>query len=112
MCNCLPCRKSSGTPKSFNLIVPASAFTVVSGTDKTWTRKGDSGQNVTYHNCANCCTLVYVEAAAMAGTVLVKLGVVDTDAALQDAHWDMEIYTKHRLAWSGEIAGAEQKAVA
>lgn len=53
-CHCIPCRKSSGADRSLNLAIKADTITVApSSPQKKVTRKGDSGKDLTYHQCAN-----------------------------------------------------------
>lgn len=113
-CHCLPCRKTSGTPCSYNLLLPSANVEVTSGTPKTFTRKGDSGKDVTYHFCGYCPSLLYVTIEVLPGMTGVKVGTLDGDGlseALGDAgkRPDMEAYIKHRFVWAQEMEGVEQR---
>jgi hypothetical protein len=144
VCHCVPCRKTAGTTGSVNSIIPNDKVVVVkdgseglqltspqfkqlSGTDRTFTRKGDStqvswylptkallflliaGQDVTYHNCATCGTIMWVEIAAMQGLTVVKTGTIDEEDALNQAKPVTEMYCTRRPASVPEIAGIEHK---
>lgn len=111
-CHCVPCRKSSGTPNSFNLMIPEEKFHVTSGTAKRYTRKGRSGKDVTYNSCDHCSSLVFVESEASAGVKILKMGTVDDEEFLDRlGNMDAEIFCKDRLAWAKPIAGAEEKEI-
>lgn len=94
------------------MIVPDKQFSVLSGSAKTYTRKGQSGKGVTYNNCDNCSSLVFVEAEAMAGVKIVKMGTVDDEDFLNKLGTaESEIFCKNRLAWVKPIPGAEEKEI-
>jgi len=108
--HCIPCRKSSGTTGSYNLLIPSSSFTIKKGIPKLFTRQGDSGANVTYHNCPICSNLIYVEADAMPDHKLVKMGLVDDKAFLEElGRPGSEIYCKNMCAWEQGWEGAQRK---
>lgn len=145
VCHCRPCRKTAGTNGSVNTIIAdgqvnivrriarrASALTdaqfkQLSGTDRTFTRKGDStqvrsfcqtcslgrfliaDQDVTYHNCATCGTIMWVEIAAAPGMKIVKTGTIDDQDALNSAKPVQEIYCKDRPESIAALANVEHK---
>ncbi|KAI4845408.1 hypothetical protein E4T44_05629 [Aureobasidium sp. EXF-8845] len=109
-CHCIPCRKTSGTTNSYNLMIPTSNYKVLSGDLKTFNRKGDSGKNLTYYYCKNCPTILYVQAEAMDGVNIVKMGTLDDEDVYNNlGKPGMEIYTRNRPVWCQAIPGAEQK---
>lgn len=112
-CHCIPCRKTSGTTNSYNLMVPSDKFKITAGSLNKFTRKGDSGKNVTYYYCQDCPTVMYVDVEAMAGLYIVKMGTVDDDDVFNNLGLPgLEIYTKNRPEWCPQIPGAEQKTTA
>ncbi|KAI5249252.1 hypothetical protein E4T43_00738 [Aureobasidium subglaciale] len=109
-CHCLPCRKTSGTTNSYNLMIPTDKYKILSGSLRTFTRKGDSGKDVTYNYCQNCPTVLFVQVEAMPGINIVKMGTLDDEDAYEGlGKPGMEIYTKNRPSWCEPIPGAEQK---
>jgi hypothetical protein len=93
-------------------MIPTSNYKILSGSDlKTFNRKGDSGKNLTYYYCKNCPTILYVQAEAMDGVNIVKMGTIDDvdDFYEHLGNHGMEIYTKHRPSWCEAIPNAEQK---
>ena len=109
-CHCLPCRKTSGTTNSINLMVSDTNLCMSGGPLDKYTRSGESGKDVTYGSCPKCHTIITVDAAAMDGQTIVKLGTLDgTDDQLAQYKPAAEIYTKHRIAFTHEYDGAAQK---
>lgn len=107
-CGCTACQKTSGTPRSFSLLLTDQQFTVVSGTPKEYSRKGDSGNNVTYYNCVNCCTLLYVRAEVRPGTNILKMGTLDQPEEMARVLPQSEVYTRNYPPWCEAIKGASQ----
>ncbi|KAF2156958.1 hypothetical protein K461DRAFT_7905 [Myriangium duriaei CBS 260.36] len=107
-CHCLPCRKTTGTTGSYNLIVPTANFTVTKGIPKKWSRIGDSGKSVTYNNCPICSTLLFVEAEQLPDKMIVKLGTVDDKAYVESVGTPAsEIYCKNMVGWEKPWEGAQ-----
>ena len=71
----------------------------LSGKDKIFERKGDSGGNLQYVSCDVCPTIMYVDAEAFAGVKIVKGGTVDDRDAREAAKPGLELYTKERHSW-------------
>lgn len=94
-------------PKLFLLTTPQ--FKQLSGTDRTYSRQGDSGKQVKYHNCSTCNTIMWVEAEAMQGMMIVKTGTIDDEDALNKAVPVQEIYCVHRPESFGEYPGIAHK---
>jgi len=66
-------------------------------------------QDVTYHNCATCGTIMWVEIAAAPGVKVVKTGTIDDQDALDQAKPVQEIYCKDRAASIVALAGVDHK---
>ena len=109
VCHCIPCRKTAGTNGSVNSLIPSDKFKQLTGTDRTFTRLGDSGKNLTYHNCATCGTIMWVEPEAMAGINIVKTGTIDDKEVLDNAKPVQEIYCSRRPASVKELEGIPHK---
>lgn len=90
-------------------MIPSDKYKILSGSLKTFTRKGDSGKNVTYNYCQNCPTVLYVQAEAIDGINIVKMGTLDDETYDHLGKPSMEIYTKNRPEWCEAIPGAQQK---
>jgi hypothetical protein len=102
----------TGTTNSYNLMIPTSNYKILSGGGdlKTFNRKGDSGKNLTYYYCNNCPTILYVQAEAIDGVNIVKMGTIDDEDVYENlGKPGMEIYTRNRPGWCEAIPNAEQK---
>ncbi|KAI4733717.1 hypothetical protein E4T50_15740 [Aureobasidium sp. EXF-12298] len=108
-CHCIPCRKTSGTTNSYNLMIPSDKYKILSGSLRTWTRKGDTGKGVTYNYCQNCPTILYVTGEAIQGINIVKMGTLDDQEDIEKlGKPGLELYTKNRPQWCDAIPGAQQ----
>ncbi|KAF3768654.1 hypothetical protein M406DRAFT_243842, partial [Cryphonectria parasitica EP155] len=77
-CHCNACRKTSGSNRSLNLVVPVGSVTVNPGSpEKLVTRKGDSGKDVVYHSCGNCGSIMYADPALFPDDLWLKIGLLD-----------------------------------
>ena len=76
--------------------MPKSLFKLTAGTPKTYTRKGDSGKDVTYQFCPNCPGIVTVSAEVFPQVYIIKWGTLDDRGILDQAYPQREIYTRNR----------------
>lgn len=89
-------------------MIPDSNFKVTRGISKQFSRKGDSGKTVTYNNCPICSCLLFVEAEALQGMKIVKLGGIDDKDFVEGLGLPgKEIYCKNMCAWEQKVEGAE-----
>ena len=108
--HCLPCRKSSGTTYSLNIIIPTSSLNITGSSSlKTWKRTGESGKEVTNSFCGTCGNLVLVNPDAFEGMTIVKYGLVDDQDVLDGMAPQREIYCKNFLQWERGLEGTEKK---
>lgn len=63
-CYCKACQALTGSDKWFGVWVPKDNFKFTKGTPSSYTRKGNSGQNVNYLFCGKCSTAVCAEITA------------------------------------------------
>ena len=109
LCHCLKCKRSNGSSFSTNLIVPASAFELRSGSPAHYTSKGQSGKDGSSHFCSDCGSPLYVTSELAAGVVIVKAGTLDDLEMAQTTFkptTEMFCTTKHN--WLPAIEGAVQ----
>ena len=91
-------------------MVPTDKFHITSGSLRQFTRKGDSGGDVTYNYCQTCPTVIFVQAEKLSGINILKMGTVDDDDVYDKVGYPkVEIYTKNRPSWCQAIPGAGQK---
>ena len=86
-------------------------FKHLTGKDHTFTRTGDSGKNVTYHNCGKCGTIMWVEGEAFSGIRILKTGTIDDQEVLDKAVPVQEIYCSRRPASVKELEGIDHKEI-
>jgi hypothetical protein len=82
LCHCKECQKQSSSAFGMSLTVPRDAVRIVQGQPKTWTRKADSGREVTCAFCDNCGTRLFHERAYNPDTINVKAGTLDDTSRL------------------------------
>ncbi|TKA69246.1 hypothetical protein B0A55_04259 [Friedmanniomyces simplex] len=109
VCHCKPCHKTAGQTGSVNNLLKADQYTKSSGKVFSWTRKGDSGKDVTYSNCATCGCIMTVKADAMPEMIIFKAGTLDDQDAIESSRPGLQIYNKYRPSWCVGLAYAEQK---
>ena len=104
VCHCATCQKESGS--AFNIVValPRPALAVEGGI-KTYSRKGDSGQEVRSSFCPNCGSTLLSEPAVMPGAAILRAGTLDDRSWLKPT---MEIYCDSAQPWVS-LAGGLQR---
>lgn len=106
-CHCTDELKLSGVGFGLNILIPTEGLEVLSGTLKTWSKVSDNGTSITNHICGDCGTLLYRSTTRFPGTVVIKAGTVDGDAA-KTFMPTMEVFTRSRLPWVPAVEGAKQ----
>ena len=94
-CACENCQKSTGTGHNSIAAYPDAQVTV-HGEVTSYVGKGDSGQATMAQFCPICGSRLFSRPSVMPGVVMVSLGTMDADAALEPT---MLIYGKRRRAW-------------
>ena len=103
-CHCKTCQKESGSAFNIVVAVPQSALSI-QGSPKTYTRTGDSGQEVHHRFCPDCGSTITSEPAAMPGASIIRAGTLDDTSWLQPA---MEIYCESAQRWVN-LGGERQR---
>ncbi|KAJ5386804.1 hypothetical protein N7509_009345 [Penicillium cosmopolitanum] len=111
LCHCLDCRKLTGSPYSYNVIV-RTAELHVSGSPKEVPKTADSGNDIRNYFCPDCGTPLFGRKINSAGepdeTTVVRAGILDDAEKLNEQKPQVEIYTDTRLEWISPIEGASQ----
>lgn len=105
LCYCQDCKKISGGSSSVNYIVPGEGFTST-GT-KTFTKKADSGNEITSHFCGTCGSTLYRESPTFGTSKVVKVGTIDNIGSMDDAKPAAELFCGARPSWTAAVAGAQ-----
>jgi hypothetical protein len=96
-CHCADCRKGSGS--AFHVGVPFSAksFEIVSGTPKGFTKRADSGRELTRYFCPDCGSPLYITSASRPEWIFAKAGALDDPERVKPTS---QIWTRSSVAWS------------
>ncbi len=106
VCHCHDCQKFSGSAFAAVTGVPKAALSVT-GTLKTFTKPGDSGQPIHRHFCPECGSGIMDEAAVMPGLVMLNVGTLDDPSWVKPA---MQIFCDSAQPWA--MLGGDVKAFA
>lgn len=110
ICHCDSCKKTSGSLFSAVIVIPESAFTLVSGTPKTFVKKDTaSGNPATDFFCPTCASILWTETPGVPGTKIVKAGTLDTIEAVNAASPVVEFFAPKRAAWLLKFPDTEEK---
>jgi hypothetical protein len=107
----MQCRKVSGSNYSTNIIVPNSAFKLVSGEPKNYTFTQESGLKFTTMFCENCGSAIgksQTGGKEFEGLTLVFAGSLDEMGDANKYKPNGEIWIKHRVSWLASVDGAVQ----
>ena len=104
ICHCTHCQRQSGAVFSTNIIAPEAAF-VQTGQTKVYVDKGDSGQAVWRHFCANCGSPIISKIEAMPGMVAIKAGTLDDITTVKPG---LELYGDHAAPWVAPLPGVQR----
>ncbi|KAI1807833.1 Mss4-like protein [Daldinia bambusicola] len=109
LCHCLDCHKISGSAFSTNVVVPVAGFKILSGTPKTFTVRGDSGDEITSYFCGDCGSTLWRNGKVSNFNPIIKAGVIDDPKFFDEtAKPVLELFSHRRVDWVKEIPGATQ----
>jgi hypothetical protein len=103
VCHCHNCQKETGSAFAVSVGVPKPTLTVT-GTLKTYTDRGDSGQPVYRKFCPECGSTVITEVAVMPDITIIAAGTLDDTSAVRPG---MHIYCASKQDWTEIPAGAK-----
>lgn len=78
------------------------------GTPKSFSKTADSGKTITSFLCGDCGSTLWRETESLAGTKIIKAGILDGDASLEGAKPLFETFVVNRVSWLPAVTGAEQ----
>jgi hypothetical protein len=105
VCHCTECRKQSASAFGMSLPLPRSGFQVTKGEPKFWTRRGDSGRQISCAFCPDCGTRLWDEPEDAPDIRVIKAGSLDDAVDMSGA---IHIWTSSRLPGTIIPAGATQ----
>jgi hypothetical protein len=107
VCHCRECQRQSGSAFGMSWVVKQSAFRLLQGELKTFTRSSDSGRPLECAFCPDCGTRIYHVPGYRAGVLNVKPGTFDDPTVARPAR---EIWTARKHAWvriEGDVESSE-----
>jgi hypothetical protein len=102
--HCDACKALSTGAFTLNQIIPKSALKFTKGEEalKTYTYKGDSGNDVNCYYCPNCTSHAYHHQTVMGpDTIILRTILLEKS---KDFGAAAEVYGKDRLTWEKEVA--------
>jgi len=96
-CHCDDCRRCTGSAFNISVRLDAAAFRIISGQLKGFTKRGDSGGELTRHFCVNCGSPIYTSSPRHPEYVFVKAGTMDEPALVIPAH---QAWVRSAVPWS------------
>lgn len=109
LCHCLDCRKITGSTYSTNIIAAGNGFSVTKGTPKESAKKAESGATIKTFWCGDCGSTLWRETPTYGeDNKIIKVGTLDSQAALEDAKPVLELFVRNRPSWVAAVPGAEQ----
>lgn len=95
ICHCKVCQRQAGTAFATLVAVPKEAISV-SGTMKTFTETGGSGQPVYRRFCPDCGSPLVVEVAVMPDKTLIAAGTLDDTSFVRPT---MNLFCEAAQSW-------------
>jgi len=101
-CHCEDCRRCTGSAFNVGVRMRLADFRVSSGDPKGFTKRADSGQELTRHFCSDCGSPLFTSSPKHPEHVYVKAGTLDDPGLVEPAH---ESWVVSAVPWS-RIPGA------
>lgn len=95
-CHCADCRRVTGSAFNVGVDFEWKRLRFVSGTPRSFTKRGDSGNELTRHFCGDCGSPLFTSSPRHPATVYVKAGSLDDPSLVQP---DRQIWTSSAVAW-------------
>ncbi|MGE0278639.1 MAG: GFA family protein [Nitrospiraceae bacterium] len=95
-CHCSDCRRCTGSAFNVSVAMEITRFTIV-GALKGFTKKGESGTELTRHFCPDCGSPLYTSSPRHPELIYVKGGALDDPTLLQPAH---QSWTRSAVPWA------------
>jgi hypothetical protein len=85
-CHCEDCRRCTGGPFNIGVRLERSGFRITSGRPRGFTKRGESGRELTRHFCPDCGSPLFTSAPKHPDFVYVKAGVLDDPSIVKPTH--------------------------
>lgn len=101
-CHCEDCRRCTGSAFNIGVRVAAHGFRLIKGVPKSFTKAGDSGNELTRHFCPECGSPLYTSSPRHLDWVYIKAGSLDDPSSVQPSHQN---WTVSRVPWAAIPSG-------
>ena len=85
-CHCTDCRRCTGGPFSVSIRLGIDDFRIVKGQIRAFTKRAESGNEVTRHFCPECGSPIYTSSGVHPTNVYVKAGTIDDPALVKPSY--------------------------
>jgi hypothetical protein len=85
----------------------ATQFKLLSGTDKSYTRTADSGNQMTSYACEKCSCIMLVRSESKPALRMIRTGTIDDDEVLDRMVPSKELFCSYRPGSFAEYPGIE-----
>jgi len=85
-CHCEDCRRCTGSAFNIGVRMDAGGFKIVGGSPKGFTKRGESGFELTRYFCPECGSPIYTSSPRHPEYIYVKAGTLDDPNLVKPAH--------------------------
>lgn len=96
-CYCDDCRRATSAGGSINAVVPASAFRLVKGTTRVFTKTAASGNALHRHFCGDCGSWIYNTMGGDPERLVLKAGTFDRHEGMKVV---LNLWAGSRAPWA------------
>lgn len=99
-CHCEDCRRCTGSAFNVGVRLRRADFRITGGSPRGYTKRGDSGRDLTRHFCPVCGSPIFTSAPKHPDYFYVKAGSFDDPALVRPArqNWVASAVSWHRIA--------------
>lgn len=95
--HCEDCRRCTGSAYNIGVRLALADLRISSGEPKSFTKRGDSGRELTRHFCGDCGSPLYTSAPLHPEHVYVRAGSLDDPSVVEPMH---QSWVGSAVAWS------------
>ena len=96
-CHCDDCKRATGGPYTVGVLSSADKLRIVRGKVKGYTKKADSGRNITREFCPECGSPLFTRAEKLPGFVFIKAGSLDEPGLIKPS---CQTWTQRAVQWA------------
>lgn len=96
-CHCEDCRRCTGSAFNVGVRFDVAEFRITSGSPKGFTKRGESGTELTRHFCPDCGSPIYTSSPKHPEHVYVKAGTLDDPTIVKPIR---RSWTASAVSWS------------